>query len=134
MTSNIRSLSSPSHPISFEFGEEPTQAQVLLGAEGATLQKDFVLNVKLAKPHEYVPFFLPFLFSFLKSLYLCSDHVVKFKRTKKEIWQQWLHCTLKSNWEKMRRFTPNVFSSLIVQDPWLVQESIRFSFLFISIS
>ena len=65
MTSNIRSLSSPSHPISFEFGEEPTQAQVLLGAEGATLQKDFILNVKLAKPHEYVPFPSLPLFLFL---------------------------------------------------------------------
>jgi hypothetical protein len=52
MTSNIRSLSSPSHPISFEFGDEPTKALVKLGAEGELLQKDFVLNVKLAKPHE----------------------------------------------------------------------------------
>lgn len=53
MTSNIRSLSSPSHPISFEFGEEPTQATVTLTDDAqASAPKDFVVLTKLAKPHE----------------------------------------------------------------------------------
>jgi hypothetical protein len=56
MTSNIRSMSSPSHPIAFEFGEEPNQATVTLasgGDSGSQAAKDLVVLTKLAKPHEY---------------------------------------------------------------------------------
>eukprot|EP01090_Pellita_catalonica_P012425 TRINITY_DN2697_c0_g1_i1.p1 TRINITY_DN2697_c0_g1~~TRINITY_DN2697_c0_g1_i1.p1 ORF type:complete len:872 (-),score=214.61 TRINITY_DN2697_c0_g1_i1:89-2704(-) len=53
MSSNIRSLSSPSHPISFEFGEEPNQATVTLSNEsGENGCKEFLLNTKLSKPHD----------------------------------------------------------------------------------
>lgn len=56
MTSNIRSLSSPSHPITFEFGEEPNQATVTLSSESpqASAAKDFIIYTKLAQPHQYV--------------------------------------------------------------------------------
>jgi hypothetical protein len=53
MTSNIKQLSSPSHPISFEFGDEPTQATVTLGDTTKTQAQDLVVLTKLAKPHEY---------------------------------------------------------------------------------
>ncbi|ELR24559.1 von Willebrand factor type A domain containing protein [Acanthamoeba castellanii str. Neff] len=52
MTSNIKQLSSPSHPISFEFGDEPTQATVTLGDTTKTQAQDLVVLTKLAKPHE----------------------------------------------------------------------------------
>lgn len=55
MTSNIKSLSSPSHPISFEFGEEPSQATVTMSDDSpqASQAKDLVVLTKLAKPHQY---------------------------------------------------------------------------------
>jgi len=54
-TSMIKSIASPTHPISFEFGDEPTQATVKF-AEGADqkLDKDFSLLIKLFKPNEPV--------------------------------------------------------------------------------
>jgi hypothetical protein len=56
MTSNIRSLSSPSHPITFEFGEEPNQATVTLSDSAqAQAAKDLIVLTKLAKPHQYAP-------------------------------------------------------------------------------
>jgi uncharacterized protein YegL len=54
MTSFIKSVSSPSHPISFEFGDDPQHAHVKLANEdGTPLVKDFELAISLAKPHEY---------------------------------------------------------------------------------
>jgi hypothetical protein len=52
MTSNIKTVSSSSHPISFEFGEEPTQGVVTLQPSPGQPAGDFVLLVKLAKPHQ----------------------------------------------------------------------------------
>lgn len=54
MTSNIRSVSSPSHPISFEFGDQPTKATVTINSESAqaTAANDFVILAKLAQPHQ----------------------------------------------------------------------------------
>eukprot|EP01118_Nematostelium_gracile_P006839 TRINITY_DN2208_c0_g1_i1.p1 TRINITY_DN2208_c0_g1~~TRINITY_DN2208_c0_g1_i1.p1 ORF type:complete len:913 (-),score=285.21 TRINITY_DN2208_c0_g1_i1:11-2749(-) len=53
MTSNIKSISSPSHPIKFEFGDSLQQANVSLSNDdGTPLVNDFVLQVALAKPHE----------------------------------------------------------------------------------
>ena len=52
MTSNIKSVSSPSHPIQFEFSDEgPQKATVTLAQneEGAPLGKDFELLVALAQ-------------------------------------------------------------------------------------
>ena len=54
MTSNIKQLSSPSHPIAFEFGDEPTQATVTLSSDAKIPATDFVLLTKLAKPHQPV--------------------------------------------------------------------------------
>ncbi len=55
MTSFIKSVSSPSHPISFEFGDDPNHAHVKLANEdGTPLVKDFELAITLAKPHEYI--------------------------------------------------------------------------------
>ncbi len=51
MTSNIKSISSPTHPIQFEFGDSPAKAAVsLANEEGAPLGKDFDLFVTLATP------------------------------------------------------------------------------------
>jgi hypothetical protein len=56
MTSNIRTVSSPSHPITFEFGDEPTQGVVTMQPSPAgTPPVDFVLLTKLATPHQYSP-------------------------------------------------------------------------------
>ena len=45
MTSNIKKVSSPSHPIDFEFGETPAEARVVLGGgEGEPLKKDFEVS------------------------------------------------------------------------------------------
>jgi len=53
MTSNIQAISSPSHPISFEFGEENNKAVVTLASQSqADAPKPFVLLTKLAKPHQ----------------------------------------------------------------------------------
>eukprot|EP00005_Dracoamoeba_jomungandri_P004866 CAMPEP_0174252268 /NCGR_PEP_ID=MMETSP0439-20130205/1812_1 /TAXON_ID=0 /ORGANISM="Stereomyxa ramosa, Strain Chinc5" /LENGTH=865 /DNA_ID=CAMNT_0015332783 /DNA_START=43 /DNA_END=2640 /DNA_ORIENTATION=- len=52
MTSNIKSISSPSHPISFEFGDEMNEAIVQMG-DSSNIQKDFVLVTKLFKPHQH---------------------------------------------------------------------------------
>lgn len=53
MTSNIRTVSSPSHPITFEFGDEPTQGVVTMQPSPAgTPPVDFVLLTKLATPHQ----------------------------------------------------------------------------------
>ena len=42
MSSNIKKISSPSHPIEFEFGETPTEARITLAnGEGEPLKKDF---------------------------------------------------------------------------------------------
>jgi hypothetical protein len=66
MTSNIKSISSPTHPIAFEFGDSPKQvafylAMLILQAvvrlaneEGVPLGKDFEMMVVLAKPDESV--------------------------------------------------------------------------------
>lgn len=52
MTSNIKSVASPSHPIQFEFGESPKSAKVSLSnPDGTPLVKDFELLVSLADPH-----------------------------------------------------------------------------------
>lgn len=50
MTSNIKSVTSPSHPVSFEFGDIPSQATVTMN--NSNIDKDFQLTIKLAKPHE----------------------------------------------------------------------------------
>lgn len=90
MTSNIRSLSSPSHPISFEFGEEPTKAQVALGDSSEVVTKDFVLNVKLAQPHQYVVYIsLSLSLSLTNKIIFILDLVAKFKRTRRVIWLPW---------------------------------------------
>ena len=52
MTSNIKSVSSPSHPIQFEFSDDgPQKAKVTLAQneEGVPLGKDFELLVALAQ-------------------------------------------------------------------------------------
>ncbi len=54
MKSNIKSVTSPSHPIAFEFGDQPNTATVTLALEdGIPLVKDFQIAVALAQPHEY---------------------------------------------------------------------------------
>lgn len=54
MTSNIKSISSPSHPINFEFGDSPKQATVtlIISESGAPLLKDFVVTTALFDPHQ----------------------------------------------------------------------------------
>jgi len=62
MTSNIRRVSSPSHPITFEFGEEPNQATVSLSQEyDISLAKDFEMSIVLAQPHQYALLYLNFV-------------------------------------------------------------------------
>ncbi len=52
MSSGIKSVSSPSHPISFEFGRTPQQANIRLAKEdGTPLIHDFELIVSLHDPH-----------------------------------------------------------------------------------
>lgn len=46
MASNIKSISSSSHPISFEFGNSPKEAKVNLNS-GSAPHKDFLLNIKV---------------------------------------------------------------------------------------
>ena len=54
MTSRIRTVSSTSHPITFEFGDEPTQGVVTLQPTPEGLPPiDFILLTKLAEPHLY---------------------------------------------------------------------------------
>jgi hypothetical protein len=53
MTSAIKSIASPSHPIEFEFGDSTTRAKVTSISGSDLLQKDFELLIKLAAPHEY---------------------------------------------------------------------------------
>eukprot|EP00026_Physarum_polycephalum_P002556 Phypoly_transcript_02563.p1 GENE.Phypoly_transcript_02563~~Phypoly_transcript_02563.p1 ORF type:complete len:905 (+),score=178.71 Phypoly_transcript_02563:1-2715(+) len=54
MTSKIKSVSSPSHPIQYEAGDKPTQAKVTLANEdvGVPLVKNFELNIALAEPNK----------------------------------------------------------------------------------
>eukprot|EP01119_Soliformovum_irregulare_P016300 TRINITY_DN4699_c0_g1_i2.p1 TRINITY_DN4699_c0_g1~~TRINITY_DN4699_c0_g1_i2.p1 ORF type:complete len:850 (+),score=284.73 TRINITY_DN4699_c0_g1_i2:75-2624(+) len=53
MTSNIKSISSPSHPISFEFGDSPQDATVIFSnPDGTPLIHDFVLQTTLAQVHK----------------------------------------------------------------------------------
>lgn len=47
MSSNIKSISSTSHPIGFEFGDSPKEATVTFSADKIP-NKDFVLNVKVS--------------------------------------------------------------------------------------
>eukprot|EP01114_Cavostelium_apophysatum_P024203 TRINITY_DN940_c0_g1_i3.p1 TRINITY_DN940_c0_g1~~TRINITY_DN940_c0_g1_i3.p1 ORF type:complete len:876 (-),score=276.34 TRINITY_DN940_c0_g1_i3:53-2680(-) len=51
MTSNIKSISSQTHPITFEFGDKPSHATVTL-SNPTPDDKDFELAVKLAEPHK----------------------------------------------------------------------------------
>lgn len=52
MTSPIKSISSPTHPIEFEFGDTPNQAKITINDKYELMLKDFELLAKLAKPHE----------------------------------------------------------------------------------
>jgi poly [ADP-ribose] polymerase len=54
MSSNIKSISSPTHPIQFEFGDTPSKAAVSLAhnEEGVPLGKDFELLVYLEQPNK----------------------------------------------------------------------------------
>ena len=55
MTSNIRSISSVTHPIQFEFSESgPSKATVTLSQQddGVPLGKDFELLLSLAQPNK----------------------------------------------------------------------------------
>ncbi len=54
MTSNIKSVSSPTHPIQFEFSDTPQKASVSLAQndDGTPLGKDFELLVSLAEPNK----------------------------------------------------------------------------------
>jgi hypothetical protein len=56
MTSKIKSVSSPSHPIQYEAGDTPMQARIVLVKEdvGTPLVKNFELNIALAEPNKYV--------------------------------------------------------------------------------
>jgi hypothetical protein len=58
MSSNIKSVSSPSHPIKFEFGDSPAKAAVELAQneDGVPLGKDFEILVSLAQPNKFVLF------------------------------------------------------------------------------
>lgn len=55
MTSNIKQISSPTHPISFEFGDTPKAAKVSLANPdvGVPLMQDFTLHIALAEPSKY---------------------------------------------------------------------------------
>jgi hypothetical protein len=53
MSSNIKSVSSPTHPVQFEFGNTPNKAKVqLANSDGTPLVKDLELQVTLAEPHK----------------------------------------------------------------------------------
>jgi hypothetical protein len=53
MSSDIKSVSSPTHPIHFEFGNRPNKAKVqFANADGTPLVKDLELQVTLADPHK----------------------------------------------------------------------------------
>eukprot|EP01116_Phalansterium_solitarium_P016045 TRINITY_DN3631_c0_g1_i2.p1 TRINITY_DN3631_c0_g1~~TRINITY_DN3631_c0_g1_i2.p1 ORF type:complete len:453 (+),score=131.21 TRINITY_DN3631_c0_g1_i2:115-1359(+) len=53
MTSDIKSVASPSHPIAFEFGDSHKNATATLAnPDGTPLVNDFVLTVALDKPHQ----------------------------------------------------------------------------------
>lgn len=54
MTSNIKSISSPSHPINFEFGDSPKTAtvQLIINESGSPLLKDFTVTTALFDPHQ----------------------------------------------------------------------------------
>ena len=54
MTSKMKSVSSPSHPIQYEAGDTPTQAKVVLAKEdvGVPLVTDFELHIALAEPNK----------------------------------------------------------------------------------
>ena len=72
MTSNIRRVSSPSHPITFEFGEEPNQATVSLSQEyDISLAKDFEMSIVLAQPHQYALPHLNFALNSYVYLFIC---------------------------------------------------------------
>jgi hypothetical protein len=51
MTSNIKTISSPSHPIEIEFGKKSSQATITLNQNKA-IQKDFEIFIKLTEPYK----------------------------------------------------------------------------------
>ena len=58
MTSKIKSISSPSHPIEFNSGDTPNSASVSLANQddvGVPLLKDFEMRIALANPDKYPP-------------------------------------------------------------------------------
>ncbi len=60
MTSRIKGVSSPSHPIQIEFGDTPLSAKILLANDdvGVPLTQNFELNIALSEPNTYA--FFPF--------------------------------------------------------------------------
>lgn len=48
MASNIKSIASSSHPISFEFSDSPKDANVTFASGSDIPAKDFILSIKVA--------------------------------------------------------------------------------------
>jgi hypothetical protein len=69
MTSKIKSVSSPSHPITFHAGESENTAGITLANQeniGVPLVKNFEMQIALSNPDRYILFFFFFFFfSFL---------------------------------------------------------------------